>query len=171
MKKITRYVVVFSFAMVLLYACGSTQTAAEKEKLSADITRAVETPNFTFKATYAHPTGYRSIYLSPYYDVKVVTDTVTAYLPYYGRAYSASMNPSEGGYRFTSTDFEYRANPGQRKGRWEAVITINDLDRPVTFRFDIWENGTARLDVTDVNRQSISFQGNVEARPGESPGL
>ena len=162
MKKTMFQGVVLIFAMVLLYSCGSTRTAAEKEKLATDIERAVEAPNFTFKATYAYPTGYRSIYLSPYYDVRVVPDTVTAYLPYYGRAYSAPMDPREGGYRFTSTDFEYRVAPTKRKGNWEAVITMNDLDRPVTFRFDIWENGTGRLDVTDMNRQPISFQGNIE---------
>lgn len=146
-------------------ACGGTQTVVEKEKQAADVRNAVEIPDFTFKATYAHPTGYKSIYLSPYYDVKVSPDTVIAYLPFYGRAYRAPMNPSEGGYRFTSTDFEYRANEGKKKGSWDVEITLLDLNRPVTFRFDIWENGTARLSVTDVDRQPISFQGDLH--PGE----
>lgn len=147
--------------MFLLQACGTAQTAAEKQKLAADIVNAVEVPDFTFKARHAYPSGYRSVYLSPYYDVKVGTDTVTAYLPYYGRAYRAPMDPREGGYRFTSTDFEYQAQPGNREGNWQVVVKINDLDRPVTFRFDIWENGSARLDVTDVDRQQISFQGEI----------
>ncbi len=167
MKKTVFQGAILFFAMMLLHSCGSTRSAAEKEKLATEIAQAVEIPDFTFKATYAYPTGYRSLYLSPYYDVKVSPDTVRAYLPYYGRAYSAPMDPREGGYRFTSTDFEYRANPGKRKGNWEAVITINDLDRPVTFRFDIWENGTGRLDVTDVNRQAISFQGDIEVKREE----
>lgn len=154
-------------AIFILQACGSTRTAAEKQKLAADIAQAVETPDFTFKARHAYPTGYRSVYLSPYYDVKVSPDTVEAYLPYYGRAYRAPMDPREGGYRFTSTDFEYQTNPGSRDGNWEAVITINDLDRAVTFRFDIWDNGTARLDVTDTDRQQISFQGEIVVAPEE----
>lgn len=149
------------FLFLLLTACGGTRTAVQKEKLSADIAQAVEMPDFTFKATYAYPTGFRSLYLSPFYDVRVTTDTIEAYLPYYGRAYTASINSREGGYRFTSTRFEYQVNAGKKKGNWEAVVTLHDLDRPVTFRFDIWGNGTARLHVTDVNRQSISFQGDI----------
>jgi hypothetical protein len=31
----------------------------------------------------------------------------------------------------------------------------------VTFSFDIWENGSARLVVNDFNRQVISFQGDL----------
>lgn len=151
----------------IFYACGSAQTAVEKEKRAADVRNAVEVPDFTFKATYAYPTGYKSVYLSPYYDVKVSPDTVVAYLPYYGRAYRAPMDPREGGYRFTSTDFEYRADKGNKKGNWNVEITLHDLGRPVTFRFDIWENGTARLSVNDVDRQQISFQGDLVLRKEE----
>jgi hypothetical protein len=161
MRRLALFEIAVLLSGFILYACGSTLTAVEKEKLATDVRNAVEVPDFTFKATYAYPTGYKSIYLSPYYDVKVSPDTVVAYLPYYGRAYRAPMDPREGGYRFTSTDFEYRIDKGNKKGNWYAEITMRDLGRPVTFRFDIWENGTARLNVSDVDRQPISFQGDL----------
>lgn len=142
-------------------ACGATQTAAEKEKLADDIRNAVETQRFVFKASYAYPTGYKSIYLSPFYDVKISPDTADVYLPFYGRAYTAPMNTSEGGYRFTSTDFDYKAET-QSKGNHRVVITFHDTDRSVIFQLDIWKNGKATLNVNDVNRQAISFSGNVE---------
>jgi len=167
MKKSVRYGTGVLFSLLFLWACGSTQTAAEKERLAAEIEDAVAMSDFTFNATYAYPTGYSSLYLSPYYDVKVSPDTVKVYLPYYGRAYRAPMDPREGGFHFTSTDFEYRSLPGKRKGNWIAEIIIRDLDRPVSFRFDIWGNGTARLDVTDMNRQPISFQGDIELEKEE----
>jgi hypothetical protein len=167
MKKNPLFELAVLLGLLFFYACGSAQTAVEKEKLATDVRNAVEIPDFTFKATYAYPTGYKSIYLSPYYDVKVSPDTVAAYLPYYGRAYRAPMNPSEGGYRFTSTDFEYRVDKGKKKDNWDVEITLRDVGRPVTFRFDIWENGTARLIVEDVDRQSISFQGDVVVKKKE----
>ena len=148
--------------LLLLAGCGTVQTAAEKEKQADRIRYAVEKPHFTFEATYAYPLGYKSIYLSPYYTVTVTPDTVQAHLPYYGRAYRAPIDPREGGYRFTSTDFTYRFSPGARKGNWVAEVWIRDQRRPVMFRFDIWENGTVRLDVNDADRQSISFQGNMK---------
>lgn len=164
MKKFALYGIGLFFSALLLQACGTTRSAAEKEQIAADIRHAVERCDFTFEATYAYPTGYRSVYLSPYYNVKLSPDTVKAYLPYYGRAYRAPMDPREGGFNFTSTDFDYKLIPVKGKGNWQAEVTILDLDRPVTFRFDIWENGTARLDVNDMNRQAISFQGNIEIK-------
>ena len=162
MKKFALYGIGLFFSALLLQACGTTRSAAEKEQMAVDIRQAVERSDFIFEATYAYPTGYRSVYLSPYYNVKVSPDTIKAYLPYYGRAYRAPMNPREGGFNFTSTNFDYKLIPGNKKGNWQSEVTIRDLDRPVTFRFDIWENGTARLDVNDMNRQAISFQGNIE---------
>jgi hypothetical protein len=167
MKKFALYGTLLFFSALFLQACGSARSAAEKEQRAADIRKAVEMSDFIFKATYAYPTGYRSVYLSPYYEVKVSPDTVRAYLPFYGRAYRAPMDPREGGYHFTSTDFTYKFTPGDRKGNWIAEVTFLDLDRPVTFRFDIWEDGNARLNVNDMNRQPISFQGDIEIKKEE----
>lgn len=164
MKKLVFWGFIALLSVLAFHSCRSALTAAEKEKIAADVRNAVEISDFTFKATYAYPTGYRSIYLSPYYDVKVSSDTVKAYLPYYGRAYRAPVSPEEAGYRFTSTDFEYRVNKGKKKGNWSVMITLRDLNRPVTFYFDIWENGTVRLDVSDTDRQSISFQGDLAVK-------
>lgn len=150
------------FIALVLPACGTARSAAEKAQLAHEIEQAVELSDFTFKATYAHPTGYRSVYLSPYYEVKILPDTVKAYLPYYGRAYRAPMDPREGGFSFNSTEFTYQSSPGKQKESWTAVVTILDQDRPVTFHFEIWGNGTASLHVNDFNRQTISFQGVVE---------
>lgn len=149
------------FTIVIFSACGSSMSVAEKEQLVAEIDNGIKESDFTFKATYAHPTGFKSVYLSPFYDVKISADTVKAYLPYYGRAYTATLDPSKGGYNFTSTDFDYNFSPGSKPGNWRVSIRFNDLDRHVQFNFDIWENGSGRLSVNDVNRQTISFQGDI----------
>lgn len=161
MKKMLSYQFSLILLMFTFWGCGSSLTVAEKERLAMEVQEAVERSSFRFEATYAYPTSYQPVYLSPYYDVTVSPDTVKAYLPYYGRAYRAPMDPREGGFQFTSTDFTYRYAPGNKRGSWIAKITILDLDRPVTFSFDIWENGTSRLMVSDFNRQPISFQGDL----------
>lgn len=161
MKKVTINGLFLLLSTIVFLACGSSKTAAEREQLSDEIENAVEMSDFTFKATYAYPAGYRSTYLSNNYYVKVSTDTLHAYLPYYGRAYTAPIDPREGGYNFDTTDFDYQFKPGNKPGNWMVSIFINDLDRQVVFNFDIWENGTGRLSVNDVNRQEISYQGNI----------
>lgn len=113
---------------LLLFACGTTQTAAEKADKAKHLREKIESFNFKFNATYAHPQNYKSVYLSSYYDVKVSPDTVKAYLPFFGRAYTAPMNSREGGIKFESTDFEYIIEEGKKDGRWQ--ITINTKDTP-----------------------------------------
>lgn len=161
MKKFTINGLFLLLTITIFSACGSSQTAAEKAQLASEIESAVTMSDFTFKASYVFPASSTSIYLSPYYDVKVSPDTVRAHLPYYGRAYRAPINPSDGGYNFTSTDFDYKVNPGNKNGNWQVNILINDLDRQVEFFFEVWTNGTARLSVNDFNRQTISYQGDI----------
>ncbi len=160
MKKemLSRRHILFSI-LFISWGCGTTQTAVEKEMLASEVREAVAEGSFRFEATHVYPTGFRSLYLSPHYDVTVTADTVKAHLPYYGRAYHAPLDPREGGFQFSSTDFTYRYAAGRRSGSWEARITILDQDRPITLIFDIWENGSSHLVVNDFNRQSISFQG------------
>ncbi len=146
---------------VFIASCGSAQSAAQKEAQAAKIRQQIQDFNFTFNATYAYPMGYKSVYLSPYYTVKVSQDTVTSYLPYYGRAYVAPMNSNQSGINFTSTKFDYRIKEGKKAGNWRVDIKTKDTDREILLSFDIWDNGSAKLDVTDPNRQPISFQGNI----------
>jgi hypothetical protein len=167
MRKIAHLGIALLIFLLLSQGCGTSRSAAEKEQIAAEIANAVNSSNFTFNATYAHPTGFRSRYLSPYYEVDVSPDTVDVYLPYFGRAYKAPTSASEGGYRFTSLDFDYSVEPGKRAGNWSVVISFNDLDRSVTFNFDIWENETSRLSIIDTDRQGISFQGNIVTTKNE----
>lgn len=147
---------------MLLTGCGTTQKSLEKAQKAELLNEQIAAMDFTFNATYAYPQNYKSVYLSPYYDVKVSPDTVVAYLPFYGRAYTAPMDPTEGGIKFTSTDFDYEIEEGKKAGNWLVTINTKDTKRPFTLFFDLWDNGTARLSVQDRDRQSISFQGNVE---------
>lgn len=141
--------------------CGTKQTASQRQAVSEEVRQRIENSDFTFKAVYAYPTGFKSIYLSPYYDVRVSPDTVQTYLPYYGRAYTAPMDPREGGIKFTSTDFDYRID-AKKRGNRQVTIRTKDTGREIVLHFDIWENGQARLSITDANRQSISFSGSIE---------
>ncbi|MBF6597492.1 MAG: DUF4251 domain-containing protein [Fermentimonas sp.] len=167
MRKLAHLGIALFTFLLFFQSCGTPRSAAEKEQQAAEIANAVNASDFIFKATYAHPTGFRSRHLSPYYEVDVSSDTVDVYLPYFGRAYKAPMNPNEGGYRFTSVDFDYSVEPGSKSGNWYVEIKFNDLDRSVSFNFDIWENETARLSIIDTDRQGISFQGDIVTTKNE----
>lgn len=162
MKKFVYTLLIAIIGGVALSACGSSKSAAQKEAKAEEIQQKIDDFRFTFNATHAIPQGYKSIYLNSTYDLKVSKDSVQAYLPYYGRAYTAPMNPSEGGIMFTSTNFEYNVKQGKKKGNWKIDIKPKDISRDVQLSLDIWDNGSAQLNVSSSDRQSISFQGELE---------
>lgn len=163
-KFIILSLIALSILLGSLTSCRTSQTAVEKAKKAKLIDEQIENLDFKFIANHAYPIGYPSMPLTSVYDVTVSADTVKAYLPYFGRAYRAPMNSSEGGIKFKSTDFESEVLTGKKHGEWHVTIKTKDTTRPFTLYFHLWNNGTARLDVKDPDRQSISFQGLIEER-------
>lgn len=140
----------------------SIKVQKKQEKLDA-VKRMVNNQNYVFKAQMAMPLGWRTIQLNYDYNVVVSKDSIDSYLPYYGRAYVAPMNPTdpaETGIQFKSKNFDYKDNPSKKSG-WEVTIVPHDVKETRSFILDISETGYATLSVTSNNRQSISFDGYI----------
>jgi len=153
----------FSILLMMLLALPALITAQGK-KISKFIAikNIMEQQRFVFSANMANPTGMRAIFLTPPYLVQVSKDTIQSDLPFFGRAFSAPMNPTEGGIRFTSTDFEYAQS--YRKKSWTITIRPKDVTDVQRMILQVFDNGKANLQVTSNNRQPISFNGQVKAR-------
>jgi len=144
-------------ALVFLIIAGPKVQAQDE----ATIKNIVESRHFLFKAQTALPSGSASRQLEAnYYDVKVVKDSVIAFLPYFGRAYSVTMYPSDGGINFTSTSFGYTMTKG-RKGGWDIDIRPKDARDTRELSLSISASGSAELQVMSDNRQPISFYGYI----------
>ena len=140
------------------------KTKKERQQEQAEkVQKMVEAQEYKFVAQRAFPMSGRSIHLTSLYDLRVSKDTISAYLPYFGRAYVAPMNPSEGGIKFESTDFNYRLE-NAKKGGWIVLISIKDAKRRIEMVLNITASGSANLSVNDDTRQTISFNGNIEKR-------
>lgn len=152
-------------SMLCLQANTKAQEAAndKKEDKTAEIKNLVQSKNFVFVAQYANPLGRRNIYLTSVYDVRLSKDTLIADLPYFGRAYVAPMNPSEGGIHFTSTKFTYTVKP-KKKGGWDITLMPKDTRDVRQMFLNISQDGYASLQVTSNNRQAISFTGNITSK-------
>lgn len=137
-----------------------TSAAIAQDNNQLNVQELVETRNFVFKAESVNPTRGRLRQLTSEYDVVVKPDTVVTFLPYFGRAYSPPINPSEGGLKFTSTSFNYAAGKGKKR-RWEISIKPNDAQDVQVLYFTIFDNGRASLRVNSTNRESISFNGYI----------
>ena len=163
MKK--NLLLMFSLAVIVggfLIGCGSTQSVVWKQMKALRIKEKVELFDFTFKATSANSMSFSLVNLESLYDLKVSKDTVQAYLPYFGRAYVAPMNPGDGGIKLLSTNFDRSISKNKRQGSWKIIIKTLDTNPDVSLYLDVWDNGSAQLIVNDPNRQSISFLGYIE---------
>lgn len=162
-NNVIKYSRLFWLAIIAFALFPITGAAQNKKDKKAQIKSIVEAQNYVFKAQSALPTSGATRQLTSDYDLRISKDTILSDLPYFGRAYTAPLNPSEGPLRFTSTDFQYSVT-NRKKGGWDVTITPKDVQDPRQLNMSIFDNGTASVIVTSYNRQPISFNGYVTAR-------
>ncbi|MDH7463599.1 DUF4251 domain-containing protein [Chitinophagaceae bacterium 26-R-25] len=164
-KKLLTAGIYFSLLMIALLFSNDNVIAqdSKKEKKQAAIKALIDSQNYVFKAQSAMPMSGATRQLNYEYDVKVSKDTINSYLPYYGRAYTAPMDPTQGGIHFISKDFEYTVTPGKKQG-WDIVIKPKDVQDVQMMSLSVSSEGYATLQVTSSSKQPISFNGIIVER-------
>lgn len=154
MKNIRSLLLFFTLNILVL-------SIAKAQKGNSDaIRQKIEAQNFVFKAQSAQPQGGNTRQLTSEYDVTVTKGSIVSYLPYFGRAYTTPIDPSDNGIKFTSTNFEYKTT--KTKKGWEITIKPKDAKDVQQLFLVIFDNGNASLDVMTINRQGISFDGYIK---------
>lgn len=125
--------------------------------------RIVEEKNFVFVAQQALPARGRAVPLTGGYDFTVSGDSAIAYLPFFGRAFTAPYG-GEGGIQFTSTSFTYEVV--EKKNRWEITIRPNDASNIQQIYIDVSSSGYANMRITSVNRTPMAFTGYITEGKG-----
>ncbi|WP_254639964.1 DUF4251 domain-containing protein [Chitinophaga sp. GbtcB8] len=148
------------FLIMAITCCG--QLFAQDNKKDK-IKNLVASQSYVFKAQTALPMSGRTRQLTSEYEVKVAKDSVITYLPYFGRAYTAPLDPSKGGIQFTSRKFDYTVN-NAKKGGWNIQISPKDADDVRQMVLMLSEDGYGTLQVTSNNRQPIMFNGYITER-------
>ncbi|MDR2950851.1 MAG: DUF4251 domain-containing protein [Prevotella sp.] len=156
MKKFTIIILIATLG----FSCKSGSSLSKEETITS-MTEKIESSSYTFIPQTALPTSGRSVNLNYSYSLKVSKDTISAYLPYFGRAYSAPISPDDNGIKFTSTDFEYSVSD-KRKGMWDVNMMTKDTQRKFNLILRVGDTGYATLTVNENNRQPISFYGKIE---------
>src|SRR5215217_1548153 len=178
--------ILFAVAFCLLCtgtAMSQNSKADKKAAQVAELKRIIDTKNYIFKANTALPTPIPGVQISggnmgpnsianqinsgminltSSYDVKVTNDTLSAFLPYYGQAFSAPYNnTTDGGINFTSKKFDYKVTK-KKNGTFEILIKPQDLTARAPsdvqrMVLTVSEGGWASLQIILVTRQRISF--------------
>ncbi len=122
---------------------------------------AIESKLYIFKARTVMPASGGTRQLTSDYSLTINGDSVVAYLPYFGRAYSVTPGQTNDGINFTSTDFTYNVTEG-KKGGWMIEIKPKDARDIQQLNLNLSRNGYGTLHVNSQNRQSISFTGKAD---------
>lgn len=152
----TRSIILFS---LLLFAVTSLPAQSND---AAENIRMIEEKNFVFVARQMQPQRGASQQITSAYDLTVMPDTIVAFLPYFGRAFTAPVNPADGGIKFTSSSYGYEVRKRKKKG-YEILVTPKDASGIVSLRLSLFDNGRGTLQVTQLNREPISFTGYIVA--------
>ncbi|MBP1618447.1 MAG: hypothetical protein H6Q14_2274 [Bacteroidetes bacterium] len=146
--------------LVCINGC-STYKKLSDSQIKARIDSLVAIPKIEFRPTQATPTSYKAVSLSYGYYLRITKDTVQCSLPYFGRAYTANLNTDEIGVNFTSKNFEYQKEVA-RKGSYTIRIEPRDTRQKFKLYLTVQPSGYSSLQVTDPDRQAISFYGAVD---------
>lgn len=146
------------FLTFFIVIAGSFPALNAQENDAVVIQQMFDTKNFIFKAETANPQSGRTRQLTQEYDLTISGSKIVCFLPYYGRAYNAPVS-SEGGIKFTSTDFSYDIKK-VKKG-WEITMVPKDVTDVHQMYLTAFTNGRATLQVTSNSRQNISFNGYI----------
>ena len=121
--------ILFKCLFVTILICIITSPVAEAQNSAnnkeADMQAAIKSRDYIFYAQYATPQSGRQIPLTSNSTLTLKDDTLISYFPYFGRAYTAPVNPNENSIEFTSTKFSYTAKQ-TKKGGYNVVIKPKD---------------------------------------------
>lgn len=160
-------ILLYSICLVLFTSCAS-QSYLDSTTLKEVLAQ----KEFTFMATRAipssgavtnvlngtGPSASRILDLDHGYTLEVGKEEVTATLPYFGRAYNASMDPEKQSHRFTSKNFSYIESQG-RKNSTLITIRPNDVSHIQRLVLEVYSNGKGYLTIEATDRQLISYDG------------
>src|SRR5689334_12089237 len=110
MKSLKSALPVF-YSIIALFGIMVTSSAQKPAATGPTVKAMIDSQDYVFQAQNVTPMSGRQRFLTSDYTVSVSRDTVDSDLPYFGRAYSAPINTTDGGIKFVSTDFDYKLQP------------------------------------------------------------
>lgn len=152
---------VISASLVSLQ-CKPVEAARQNPNAEA-IKKLLESRMYQFIPQSVQPQAGRSVPINNNYALTIRNDSLSSYLPYFGVAHTAPMNPGKGPLDFTATNFDYTSEAGNQ-GNTLISIKLDNQDAQ-EFNFIVSSSGYATLNVRFNSRQSISYYGEIRSIP------
>lgn len=148
---------------LILSSCGATRrTPLVRVDNAAELESMIKSKNFTFVAESVQPLRGTFRTLTTLYTLRLSNDSLSSDLPYFGRATTAPLDPSNVSLKFDSQQFDYSVTESG-KGKWDIMIKPRDFSEVSRMNMEVFSNGRASLNVTNATRDAISYNGFIAA--------
>ena len=157
---------------LVLSACSASSSTTEtdkkeskKEKSAAEFEQTaalIESGSYQFAVRSATPSGGKTIQITSLYVLRAKEGNYEAYIPYYGRAYSASYGVG-GGVEFNGEPENLEISRKENKSNIAVEFTIMSGTDKITVNLEVGSSGFGNLLISNPRRQPISYYGLVSA--------
>lgn len=156
------------FSVILIFAQttekkSKRQIKAEEKALKTQhLKELVDNKTFVFKATSVIPKNEKTRSLTTDFGIEVKNDSVFSYMPYFGNTYSrdyTSFKDSPMGFMQPIDSYK----KAKTRSGYDVDIRITNNHDVIDLAFHFSRSGNASLTASSINRQAISYMGEILA--------
>jgi hypothetical protein len=164
MKKISVLTALFMFSFVYIPSIAQDVKKdvkkIKKEEQYQDLLRLINTQQYAFRGDKALPQSGPQIDLTTRDNfLRIDGENAVAYLPYFGRAYSAGYSSGDGGVEFDGPVETFDVNKNDKKRRITIDFEVKGSDDTFRCTLTVSGNRSASLTVISNKRQAIRYTG------------
>jgi len=171
-----KYTVLF-LGLFLCLGCVSSKESASQQEIDA-LKTLVENKQIKAEFNWAKPVGFAAgvsglerllpngsnanlidLIGNPNHFI-MDKDSITVYLPYYGRQFMTSVYGFNPGFNFKSNITKYTVRFKEKQQQYLLNFNASDDTDSYQFIYTLYVNGNCNLSVQSAKRSTISYEGN-----------
>jgi hypothetical protein len=157
---------------LLLTACGVSSSTGDERKSARQENKAaefeqvaslIESGEYHYSVRSATPTGGKTIQITSDYQLAAKEGIYNAYLPFFGRAYTAPYGGG-GGIEFKGEPENLKVERNDSKYSITVSFEIEGENDRYNVHLEVSSGGYGTMVINSRNRASISYYGKITAR-------
>ncbi|MDR7793612.1 DUF4251 domain-containing protein [Riemerella anatipestifer] len=143
---------------------NKVQSYIDKNEFTVMAKRALPNNYDVINIAQSFPTvGSRMFELDYGYAVTLKKDSLSVNLPYFGRMFNTSLDPSKNSFNTETKDFKLSKN--KTKKGYTYHFSLSHPENMSDIYIDILKNGKAYISINSRDRQPISYDGYLVEQP------
>lgn len=150
-------------AVLTLASCSTADKVARDERRrekAGMVAESIESGRYRVGVRTAYPVRGGAVQVTGDYGLEVSGDSVTVYLPYFGRGYTLPYGGGKGlNFKALTTEYDVRK---MKRGRTRVEFSTRNDEDTYRFTVDVFDNGQVSIYVQPQQRSRISYSGELE---------